>query len=108
MLLRHATLARNLNSILRHGLLTAKSRGKLAAVWAVGCHLTWWAALHVVLRHGGRIESTVVLEVDVPRACLRRHGGAAKGLWYSLKDVPASRIKRVLTFQELGRSPVQC
>jgi hypothetical protein len=34
MLLRHATLARNLNSILRRGLLTARSRGKLAAVWA--------------------------------------------------------------------------
>jgi hypothetical protein len=108
MLLRHATLARNLNSILRRGLLTAKSRGKLAAVWAVGCHLTWWAALHVVLRHGGRIESTVVLEIDIPRAWLRRHGGAARGLWYTLRDVPASHIRRVLTFQELGRSPVQC
>jgi hypothetical protein len=66
MLLRHATLARNLNSILRRGLLTAKSRGKLAAVWACGRAQTWWAALHVVLRHGGRIESTVVLEVDRP------------------------------------------
>jgi hypothetical protein len=108
MLVRHATLARNLNSILRRGLLTAKSRGKLAAVWACGRAQTWWAALHVVLRHGGRIESTVVLEIDVPRAWLRRHGGAAKGLWYSLQDVPPGRIRRVLTFRELGRSPVQC
>ena len=33
MLLRHATLARNLNSILRHGLLCSYSKGKLAAVW---------------------------------------------------------------------------
>jgi hypothetical protein len=108
MLLRHATLARNLNSILRRGLLTAKSRGKLRAVWAVGCHLTHWAIAHVVLRHGGRIESTVVLEVDIPRAWLRKHGGAARGLWYSLRDVPAARIKRVITFGELSRSPVQC
>jgi hypothetical protein len=53
MLLRHATLARNLNNILRNGLLAAKSRGKLRAVWAVGCHLTHWAIAHVVLRHGG-------------------------------------------------------
>jgi hypothetical protein len=107
MLLRHATLARHLNSILRHGLLTAKSRGKLAAVWACGRPQTWWAALHVVLRHGGRIESTVVLEIDVPRAWLRRHGGAGKGLWYSVRDVGPDRIRRVITFGELSRSPVQ-
>jgi hypothetical protein len=107
MLLRHATLARNLNSILRRGLLASKSRGKLAAVWACGRVQTWWAALHVVLRHGGRIESTVVLEIDVPRAWLRRHGGAAKGLWYTLRDVGPDRIRRVITFRELGRSPVQ-
>ena len=34
MLLRHATLARNLNSILRRGLLCSKSRGKPPVVWA--------------------------------------------------------------------------
>jgi hypothetical protein len=33
MLLRHATPARNVAGILRAGLLTAKSRGRLAAVW---------------------------------------------------------------------------
>jgi hypothetical protein len=33
MLLRHATLARNVAGILRAGLLTSKSRGRLAAVW---------------------------------------------------------------------------
>ena len=99
MLLRHATLARNLNSILRRGLLTAKSRGKLAAVWACGRAQTWWAALHVVLRHGGRIESTVVLEIDVPLAWLRRN---RKGLWYSVLDLPADRIRRVLSFAELA------
>jgi hypothetical protein len=31
--LRHATPGRNLVSILRDGLLTAKSRGRLKAVW---------------------------------------------------------------------------
>jgi hypothetical protein len=107
LIVRHATLARNLNSILRRGLLTARSRGKLAAVWACSRAQTWWAALHVVLRHGGRIESTVVLEVDIPRAWLRRHGGAAKGLWYSVRDVGPDQIRRVITFGELSRSPVQ-
>ena len=33
MLLRHATPARNLNSILRGGLLCSHSKGKLPVVW---------------------------------------------------------------------------
>jgi hypothetical protein len=52
-----------------------------------------------VLRHGGRIESTVVLEIDVPLAWLRRN---RKGLWYSVHDIPADLIRRVLSFAELA------
>jgi hypothetical protein len=99
MLLRHATPARNLNSVLRLGLLTSHAKGKLPVVWACCPAKTWWAVLHVVKRHGGRVESTVVLEVDVPRSWLRR---SRKGLWYCPRDVPSGRIKRVLTFQELA------
>jgi len=55
-----------------------------------------------VKRHGGRVESTVVLEIDVPRSWLRR---SRKGLWYCRRDVPPERIKRVLTFQELAATP---
>jgi hypothetical protein len=102
MLLRHATPARNLNSILRLGLLCSFSQGKLPVVWACCLAKTWWSVLHVVKRHGGRVESTVVLELDVPRSWLRR---SRKGLWYSTRDIPPERIKRVLTFQELAGSP---
>ena len=101
MILRHATPARNLNSILRRGLLCSKSRGRLPAVWVCSPDKTLWAAAHVVRRHGGRIESTVVLELDVPRSWLRR---SRKGLWYSPRDIPPGRILRVLTFQELAGS----
>jgi hypothetical protein len=102
MLLRHATPARNLNSILRLGLLCSHSKGKLPAVWVCSPCKTLWAAAHVVRRHGGRIESTVVLELDVPRSWLRRN---RKGLWYSPRDIPPGRVRRVLTFPELAAAP---
>ena len=99
MILRHATPARNLNSILRLGLLCSYSRGKLPVVWACSPARSSWAVLHVIRRHGGRVESTVVLEIDVPRPWLRK---SRKGLWYSVRDVPAGRIRRVLSFAELA------
>ena len=102
MLIRHATPARDLASILRLGLRCCRSRGRLPVVWACAPGKTWWAVIHVVRRHGGRVESTVVLEVDVPRRWLRR---SRKGLWYCPRDVPPDRIRRVVTFQELAASP---
>lgn len=98
-LLRHATPARNLSSILRAGLLTSKSRGKLPVVWLCSPSRSSWAVLHVIKRHGGRVETTVVLEADVPRSWLRRN---RKGLWYCPRDVPPTRIKRALCFAELA------
>jgi hypothetical protein len=100
MLLRHATLARNLPGILRAGLLTSKSQGKLPAVWFTCPSAASWAVLHVVKRHGGRVESVVILEFNVPRRWLRR--SARKRLWCSLRDIPADRIRRVFTFQEIA------
>jgi hypothetical protein len=48
----------------------------------------------------------VVLEIDLPRSWLKRHGGAAKALWYCPRDVPPERIRGVITFGELSRSTV--
>ncbi len=100
MLLRHATPARNLTSILRSGLLTSYSRGKLPVVWACSPARTTWAVLHTIKRHGGRVETTVVIEIDVPRSWLRR--SSRKRVWTCPRDVPPGRIVRVLTFQELA------
>ncbi len=103
MFLRHATLARNLASICRAGLLTSKSQGKLPAVWLCSAVKTPWAAIHVTRRHGGRIENVVVLEIDVPRSWLRR---SKRGLYYCRRDIPPERIRGVVTFASLSRSPV--
>jgi RNA:NAD 2'-phosphotransferase (TPT1/KptA family) len=96
---RHATLARNLPGIIKAGLLTSKSQGKRHLVWVCGRAKTAWAALHVVKRHGGRVESVVILEIDVPRDWLRR---SRSGLWSCPRDIPPDRIRRVLSFAELA------
>ena len=100
MRLRHATLARHLPGVLRNGLLCSKSKGKLPAIWFTSPGKSSWATLHVVKRHGGRVESVVILEVDVPRSWLRR--SARKRLWYTLRDVGPERIRRVFTFMEMA------
>jgi hypothetical protein len=56
MKLRHATPSRNLASIRKRGLLTSKSQGKLPVVWLHAPGKTSWALLHVVKRHGERVE----------------------------------------------------
>ena len=77
MKIRHATLARNLASILKTGLLCCKSKGRLKVVWLHSLNKSSWATLHTVKRHGGRVEQVVVLELNVPRRWLRR---SRKGL----------------------------
>ena len=100
--LRHATPRRNGPGIHRAGLLASKSKGRLAVVWLHAPGKTAWAALHTVKRHGGRVEGVIVLELDVPRRWLRRN---RRGLWYTPRDVPPERIKRVIDFGELAASP---
>jgi hypothetical protein len=99
VLLRHATLLRNLPSIERRGLLCSKSRGRLPVIWLHTPAKSFWATLHTVKRHGGRAEAVIILLVDVPRAWLRRNRA---GLWYSVRNVPPDRIRRVLSFAELA------
>jgi hypothetical protein len=60
-------------------------------------------AIHAVKRHGGRAEGAVILELDVPRRWLRR---SKRGLWYCPRDIPPERIRGVVTFAALARSPV--
>jgi hypothetical protein len=97
MLLRHATLLRKLPSIARRGLLCSKSQGLRKVVWLHAAAKSSWAALHTVKRHGGRVEQVIILEMDVPRAWLKR---SRRGLWYSTRDIPPGRVKRVVAFED--------
>jgi hypothetical protein len=99
MILRHATLIRNLPGIERRGLLCRKSKGRLPVVWLHTPAKSFWATLHTIKRHGGRAEAVVILLVDVPRPWLRKN---RKGLWYCTRDISPDRIRRVLSFAELA------
>jgi hypothetical protein len=104
MKLRHATLARNLSSILRSGLLPRKSLGRLPVVWLHTPGKTGWTVLHTVKRHGGRIENVIVFEVNVPASWLRH--SPRRGLWYVRRDIQPARLCRLLHFHELAASPL--
>ena len=76
--------------------------------------LLWWASLHnrrPVPVWGGPVgwlfHSIKFGRIDAPRSWLKRQGGAARALWYSLRDVALHEIRRVVTFGELSRSPVE-
>ncbi len=103
MLIRHATFNVNLPSINSRGLLTSKATGRLKAVWFHASSKTPRACLHIVQRHGGIVQDVAVLEVEIPRSWLKRN---RRGLWYCKRDIPASRIRRVIRFAELSASPI--
>jgi hypothetical protein len=71
-------------------------------VWLHAAGRSPWAAIHTVKRHGGRVEDVVVLEVSVPRAWLKRHGGNVRGVWRSVRDIPPRFVRRVVTFGQLA------
>ncbi len=105
MRLLHATPSRNLNSILKAGLLPRKSRGKLRAVWAASPGRASWCVLHVVQKHRSAAERVILLEIDVPRRWMRRCN--VRGLWFCKRDVPPEFIRGVVTFKQIARSPVE-
>jgi hypothetical protein len=73
--------------------------GQAPVVWFHTPGESTWALPHTIRRHGGRAEAVITLLVDVPRAWLHR---SRKGLWYSARDIPPDRIRRVLSFAELA------
>jgi hypothetical protein len=99
MLLRHSTPKRNLPGIVRAVLLCGKSEGRLKAVWLHSPARTVWATLHVVKRHGGRVEDVVTLEIEVPRSWLKRN---RRGVWYVKADISFDRVRRIVTFAEVA------
>jgi hypothetical protein len=55
--------------------------------------------LYCAQLQSGRAEAVTTLPVDVPRARTRRNRA---GPWYSVRDIPPDRIRRVLSFAELA------
>lgn len=101
----HTTLRQNLPSILKRGILGSYSKGKMPVVWVHDQAQQSWAFLHVVRRHGGRVEDVVSLCVDVSDDTIRR--SAAAGLYYTTEDIPAIAIIGVVGFQTVSVSPLE-
>jgi hypothetical protein len=95
MKLRHATPARNLRSIRRRGLLTAKSQCKQPVVWLHAANRSAWATLHTMRRHS--CKAVTVFEVSVPRSWLKR---SRAGLWICNQDIPPDRLGQTLAVEE--------
>jgi hypothetical protein len=102
MLLRHATLRRNLSSINAHGLLCSKSQGPEQVVWLHSASASAWAVLHTALRHGDPGPGVVILEVAVPRSWLRLN---RRKLWCCTKDIEPERFRGRIGFAALSVSP---
>jgi RNA:NAD 2'-phosphotransferase (TPT1/KptA family) len=104
MLLYHATTRAAWRKILEDGRFRCdKSQSHMKRVWACAKSRVPWACLHVVRRHGGRIEDVVVIRIQVPRRRLRR---GHRQLWYTELDVQVTGMEQVTGFRSISESEV--
>ena len=78
MILYHATLKANLDSIISKGLDPSRPTGKKPLVWLHTASRREWAILHTTQRHQCEVSEVMILTVNVPRSKLRRRW---RGLW---------------------------
>jgi hypothetical protein len=95
MKLRHATPTRNLRSIRRRGLLTAKAQGQQPVVWLHAANRSAWAVLHTRKRHTS--NHVVIVEVSVPRSWLTP---SRTGLWFCARDIAPGRLGPTVAVEE--------
>jgi hypothetical protein len=91
-------------SITRDGILTSKSQGRMRVVWVHSLAKRDWAFLHVVNRHGGRVEDVVSVEIDIPDELLVRT--AVIGLFYVRVDIAPEHFRRRVGFSVVSESPL--
>lgn len=89
--LYHVTHEDNWFGIVERGLLTARARGRMNAIWLVTASNREWACQHVLKMHPGwTLENLVIFEVTVRRSWLR--GTKMRGVWYCIEDIQPNRI----------------
>lgn len=94
MILRHTTVSWRLGSISEHGLLLRCARDSHRAIWLHEKRRTCWASTHVQERHRASKDEIVVLEIEVPAACLVCRGN---GMWTCYEDIPWEWVLAVHT-----------
>ena len=78
MMLYHATLKANLDSIISKGIDPSFSKGAEQVIWLHTAGRREWAILHTTQRHQCEVSEVMILTVNVPRSKLRRRW---RGLW---------------------------
>jgi len=89
--LYHVTPARNIDSIVRHGVQVDYSLGARQVSWWVRLGMLHWAAVHVMSKHATNLSDIVVVEATIPAYQLRRY--SLDGVFYCLADVPIFRYR---------------
>lgn len=81
MIFLHATPGKNIRSILRQGLKVGRAKCVKKSIWLVASRMHGEAIRHAAKRHREHPTRIVVLEIDVPRAWLRK--GRKRGYWHT-------------------------
>ena len=99
MILYHATLKANLDSIEKHRINPDFSQGKEAVIWYHTQSKRHWAIAHAQKRHNCTLDEIVIITVKIPRSKLRRRW---RGLWTSPETITPTTITDAA---ELAASP---
>jgi Mg2+ and Co2+ transporter CorA len=90
--LRHCTPAKNLRSIFASGIQHTLAHGKMKVVWLHQPRKTRWALAHVAARHSTAIKQLATIEVQMPRADVRRN---RDGIYICARTVRPDEITAV-------------
>ena len=101
MILYHATLKSNLDSIREHGLNPDFSQGKESVIWYHTKSRSHWAILHTQKRHQCALDDIALITVQIPRGWIRR---SRHGLWTSNQIITPILITDAA---ELAASPFE-
>lgn len=100
MILYHATTARNVPGILKHGLLARRSKGAMKTVWVSTAAKAFRAMAHAQSRQKAKFQHVVLIEIEFRKRHLR--AGGKIGLYHTGgRDVPAADIRSVRFLYEV-------
>lgn len=71
-LLFHVSPRKNRESLLRHGIDPAKSRGRHKRIWLAGHRKLVWAIMHIAKHHRCCPDSLEIFVCHVPKVLLRK------------------------------------
>ena len=95
MILYHATLKANLDSINAKGIDPEFSQGKERVIWYHTASRREWAILHTQTRHNCTLDDIIVITVQIPRGQIRRR---RHGLWTSNQIITPIKITDAAEF----------